>query len=91
MWIHSFPKLPDTASSLGKRPLSSRLTSGGLHSVLSHLMGLRMFTSLSAARVEDGGDIPAAKLAIFSFISKSHFPPDIVMNTCSFFFQIYLF
>ena len=40
-----------------------------------------MFTSLSVARVEDGGEVPAA---IFSLIAKSHFPPDIFMNTCSF-------
>ena len=84
MWVHSFPKLPDAVSSLGQRPLSSRLTSGGPHSALFHLMDLHIFTSLSAARVEDGGEVPAAKLAIFSLTAKSHFPPDIVMNTCSF-------
>ena len=61
----------------------------GLHSVLLHLMDLRMYASLSAARVEDGGEVPAAKLAIFILIAKSHFPPDIVMHTCSFFKLIY--
>ena len=63
--------------------------SGGPHSALFHLMDLHIFTSLSAARVEDGGEVPAAKLAIFSLTAKSHFPPDIVMNTCSFFKLIY--
>ena len=52
-------------------------------------MDLRMYASLSAARVEDGGEVPAAKLAIFILIAKSHFPPDIVMHTCSFFKLIY--